>query len=364
MLVATMFVAAGALNGLVVKSTPTGQSANRNIWCAKSSSGSGLCIREDGSVNASGSYLTNGVAASGIGFSTAEGIYVNQKGDTMTGALVINITGGGRNTIGLNALNTVSGAVIHGEKSLTSSGTFVFEGAASGATLYLGGKLEGSGLVDCDLATQTVAWDATTGRFSCGTDADTTYTAGRGLGLNGTSLSLNLTITGSVIQAATSLASSGTLVIEGAMSGASLQATTLSGTFIKSRYAHSPASVMIEVFGSGSAVTTGSGKVSIPIPVTMSGFKLTDLYAEVGVAGVTNTTNIKLYNQSKAKRQFLTTQVTIDSAEVDTDTAATPFVINTAANDVGAKDIIEMYIPQVSTTAPKGLKVYLIFTRP
>lgn len=54
-------------NWLFTKQTPTGTSATRNIVCWKSGSGGGLCIREDGSVNASGSYLTNGVAAGGGG---------------------------------------------------------------------------------------------------------------------------------------------------------------------------------------------------------------------------------------------------------------------------------------------------------
>jgi hypothetical protein len=124
----------------------------------------------------------------------------------------------------LYVLNTLSGASVHAEKTLSSSGTLVWEGAASGATLYLGGKLEGAGLTDCDLATQTLTWDSTTGRFSCGTDSDTTYTAGQGLTLSSTSFKLNATITGSLVRfltvsgstlfARNTLASSGTLLVK------------------------------------------------------------------------------------------------------------------------------------------------------
>jgi hypothetical protein len=48
----------------------------------------------------------------------------------MTGQLVVDITAGNANTIGLNVLNSVSGAIIHGEKFLTSSGTIVTESGA------------------------------------------------------------------------------------------------------------------------------------------------------------------------------------------------------------------------------------------
>ncbi|TSC78813.1 MAG: hypothetical protein G01um101425_972, partial [Candidatus Peregrinibacteria bacterium Gr01-1014_25] len=115
-------------------------------------------------------------------------------------------------------------------------GTLVWEGAASGASLYVGTSINGAGLTDCDAATSTLAWDATTGRFSCGSDSDTTYTAAQGLTLTATAFSLSSTISGtllefqtvsgSLVQARTTLASSGTLVVEGAMSGASLYVAT------------------------------------------------------------------------------------------------------------------------------------------
>jgi len=132
----------------------------------------------------------------------------------------------------LEIIGTASGRVLRAQNTLASSGSLTWEGAASGATLVVSGQFSGAGLTDCDAATQTLAWDAATGRFSCGTDSDTTYTAGRGLGLNGTSFSLNSTITGSLVRfntvsgstiyAKTSLASSGTLVWEGAASGSTL----------------------------------------------------------------------------------------------------------------------------------------------
>ncbi len=186
---------------------------------------------------------TGGTGTFGTGnvITIGDGRYVNTSGDTMTGALTINVTNGLSATLGLKVLNAFSGAVIHGEKTLTSSGTLTWEGAASGASLYVATSLNGAGLTDCDAATQTLAWDATTGRFSCGTDSDTTYTAGQGLTTNGTNFSLSSalsgtslrlfgTLTGNILHAEKTLTSSGTLTIEGAMSGSSLYiATSING---------------------------------------------------------------------------------------------------------------------------------------
>ena len=57
----------------------------------------------------------------------------------MTGALTINMQGGTLNTIGLRIINTLSGAVIHAEKELTSSGSITAEGMviAQGASAGL-----------------------------------------------------------------------------------------------------------------------------------------------------------------------------------------------------------------------------------
>ncbi len=61
----------------------------------------------------------NSGGGSGLSFTSAEGIYVNQGGDTMTGALTINLTSG---FLGLKILQTASGNIFHAEKTLTSSG--------------------------------------------------------------------------------------------------------------------------------------------------------------------------------------------------------------------------------------------------
>jgi hypothetical protein len=188
-----------------------------------------------------GTDQTGGGAAFSTGnVLTINGSYVKKAGDTMTGTLVIanskslQVTGTISGTT-LKILGTASGNIFHAEKSLTSSGTLAWEGAASGSSLYVATSFQGAGLVDCDLSTQTLAWDATSKRFSCGTDSDTTYTAGQGLTLTSTTFSLSTSISGSLLEFSTvsgatvvgtnSLRSSGSLVWEGTGSGKILNVT-------------------------------------------------------------------------------------------------------------------------------------------
>jgi len=111
----------------------------------------------------------------------------------------------------LEVVGTISGAQIHGQDSVTSSGTLVWEGAASGATLYVANGFFGSGLVDCDAAGDTLNWDTTTQRFSCGTDAnDGALSAGQGLTIASSAVSLTAAHSGTTITAVTLL--SGALV--------------------------------------------------------------------------------------------------------------------------------------------------------
>ncbi len=154
-------------------------------------------------------------------------------------ALYINPDGGnvgvGKTTAkaALDVLGTMSGTVVRGQNTLASSGTLVFEGAGSGASLYLGSFLQGAGLRDCDTgATSKLLWDEATGRFSCGTDqggsgapggSDTyvQYNDATAFGgeaeftWNETTDLLNVrgTMSGSVVHASSRLASSGVLVL-------------------------------------------------------------------------------------------------------------------------------------------------------
>jgi hypothetical protein len=69
-----------------------------------------------------GTDLTSGTFGTGNVLTIGDARYLKRSGGTMTGQLVVNITNGDINTIGLKVLNTLSGAQIHAEKMLTSSG--------------------------------------------------------------------------------------------------------------------------------------------------------------------------------------------------------------------------------------------------
>ncbi len=106
-------------------------------------------------------------------------------------------------------------------------------GTISGVTVYATRSFSGAGLSDCDTgASSKLLWDATTGRFSCGSDQSGSVSAGQGLSLNGTTLSLSAsisgtllefqTVSGSTVYGSKSVRSSGSLVWEGAASGNTL----------------------------------------------------------------------------------------------------------------------------------------------
>jgi len=213
------------------------------------------------------------LAFSGAIYRLGDSRYVNTSGDTMTGALVINVTGGNRNTLGLNVINTISGAVIQASKTLASSGTLVWEGAASGATLVVSGQFSGAGLTDCDLSTQKLTWDASTNRFGCATlnaapEVGTASFSGAvfrlgnpqyvnvgGDTMTGTliidlssgfvGLNVKQTLSGSKIYASTSLASSGTLVVENTVARGSGALTVIQqAEFATGAYIYSSGTVL------------------------------------------------------------------------------------------------------------------------
>lgn len=159
---------------------------------------------------------------------------------------------------------TLSGGLVYGRRTLASSGTLVFEGAATGSSLYVASQFNGVGLSTCTGGNKLL-WSG--GRFSCAADIDTntTYTAGQGLGLNGTIFTLNSTISGSLVRFNTlsgslvygknTLASSGSIVWEGAGSGSSLYVAT---TVKTGRTLTSSGNLVVEGAMSGASLFLGT----------------------------------------------------------------------------------------------------------
>lgn len=211
--------------------------------------------------------LTNGGSAvGGVSLTNADNRYLRKSGGTLTGATTVDITNGVFGTVGLKVIETLSGAHLHAEGVLTSSGHVITE-------------------------------------------------------------------------------------------------RTLSGALVRSPEV-SPRIIMAQVVASGSTVAVGSGKLILVVPRVMSGYILGEAHASVQTAGVTNTSTFRLRNITKNNRQFFgANPLSIDSAEVGSDTAATE--PSMAANrDVGAYDRLSFDIMSVSTTAPKGLVITLSFFKP
>lgn len=116
------------------------------------------------------------------------------------------------------------------------------------------------------------------------------------------------------------------------------------------------------VFEFSTDVTTGDGKGYMVITSPVSGLNLTGVHARVITAGTTGTTDIQIArNRGGSVVDMLSTKLTIDSTETGSDTG-TPAVINTSNDDVQNYDVIRIDVDAVSTTAPKGLIVSLIFS--
>jgi len=121
--------------------------------------------------------------------------------------------------------------------------------------------------------------------------------------------------------------------------------------------------VQIVVFDFTTDTATGDGKAYFRVPPSMGGMDLVSVAAHVITAGTTNTTDVQIHNLTQAA-DMLTTKLTIDSAELDTSTAATPAVIDGGNDDVASGDILRIDVDAVSTTAAKGLMVSMEFRLP
>lgn len=124
-----------------------------------------------------------------------------------------------------------------------------------------------------------------------------------------------------------------------------------------------PAIVEIMAIDPPTNTSTGDAKSFFRVPEELNGMNLTGVAASVYTAGTTGTTDIQIRNKTDSQ-DMLSTKLTIDSAETDTSTAATPAVINTSYDDVATGDILAIDVDAVSTTPAKGLLVMMRFEIP
>ncbi len=127
------------------------------------------------------------------------------------------------------------------------------------------------------------------------------------------------------------------------------------------------------VLGAADITATGNGKYYFVVPVTLNNYRLTGVLAQVITAGTTGTTTVALTRCviantgdacSSTTVQMLSTNLTVDSGENTSSTAATPAVINTANATITTGQIIRVDIAAVNTTPAFGLIVNMDFTTP
>jgi len=125
---------------------------------------------------------------------------------------------------------------------------------------------------------------------------------------------------------------------------------------------HGRKTVYIKVLANDTALETGDGKAYVTIPDSLSGMNLVDADAAVYTVSSSGTPTIQIHNLTDAV-DMLSTLITIDASEFSSYTAATPPVIDGAADDVVTGDRIRIDV-DVAGTDTTGLDVILTFATP
>lgn len=131
--------------------------------------------------------------------------------------------------------------------------------------------------------------------------------------------------------------------------------------------------VQVTAFDYTTNTAVGDGAAYYIIPAEMTGMNLVTVRAEVITAGTTNATNVDIARCAAAASgnlcsgtvsDVLSTNITIDSGENSTTTAAAAAVIDTGNDDVTTGQAIRVDVDVVSTTPAKGLIVTMVFQLP
>lgn len=131
--------------------------------------------------------------------------------------------------------------------------------------------------------------------------------------------------------------------------------------------------VQVEIFPPGTAATTGDGKTYFYVPPSLNGMNLVGVRAQVYTAGTTGTINIDIDRCvaaasgnvcSSTVADMLSTNLTIDSGENASDTAAAAAAINGSNDDVATGQVLRFNVDAIHTTPSQGLLLILTFQLP
>jgi hypothetical protein len=121
--------------------------------------------------------------------------------------------------------------------------------------------------------------------------------------------------------------------------------------------------IALAVVESTADLTIGDGKAYFVVPDELNGMNLVRVAATVITAGITGATTIQIANVTDSQ-DMLSTLMNIESGETSTRTSETPGAIDTDHDDVATGDVLRIDVDAVSTTAPKGLIVEIVFQLP
>jgi len=235
----------------------------------------------------------------------------------------------------------------------------VSDGVATGlATLA---TVAASGDYDDLSNTPTLATVATSGSYSDLSDKPT-VTASRALVSDGSGVASASSVTATELGYLSGVTSAIQTQLGTKANTSSLATVATSGSFadLTNKPAQTLQQVVVEF---ATEVATGDGQAYFVVTAPVSGLNLTGVHACVITAGTTGTTDIQIArDRGGSVVDMLSTKITIDSTEKGSDTAATPAVINTSNDDVQNYDVLRIDVDAVSSTAPEGLIVTLIFS--
>ena len=308
----------------ITKDTSTVALRTEDVFQARSGSGTGFSCDGFGSCRMSGSLTVDGVkigTGGSVSFAEADGWFVNDAGDTMTGKLLIDLTTG---TDALEVMQIISGASLQlagGNITVNDQGAAVFNERSYDVDF----RWEGDNNVNL------LFLDASTDRVGIGTNAPETE------------LEVVGTMSGRSLHAGTgSLTSSGGLTVEGT-------------SFIQRR-------IEIPVCDAATACATGSGAMYM-VTNSESGNLIYDAVLGVANPGVTGTMTVQVRNMTKQVDLF-STVLTLDSTHVLSTQSTAPVVINSSNNLISGFDRIVARVTAIhSGTAAKGGTVVL-YLRP
>lgn len=155
--------------------------------------------------------------------------------------------------------------------------------------------------------------------------------------------------------------------------GQHLEFTAPSSNIATGSWVSSDQAVELVAVDFATATSTGDGKDYFVVPARLNGYDLVGVRADVFTAGTTGTLNVDLDKCSPIATgnkcsgtvvDLLSTNLTVDSSEDDSDTAAAPPVIDTSNDGVVTGDTIRVNIDSLHTTPASGLVVILTFRKP